>query len=199
MNNNIPEDKIYRILDLIAGTPGLSQREVAANTGLSLGLVNITLKRLAQTGSIKVSELNKRKMEYMLTPKGLFEKTQRAYSYISNTVRTFQEYQHRLERLLHELLTDRHTPVVILGYNELGMLVEMVIRTQFPDVQFRVLLSENTIHPEELVFDCRFGKQIRPVGISILEKLLKAPAGKKSSDEGLPQQGNIAQVVGVHP
>lgn len=172
MNDNIPQDKIHHILDLISDTPGLSQRDVASSTGLSLGLVNITLKRLIQTGYIKVSGLNKRKMEYMLTPKGFVEKAKRTYTYISRTVRTFKEYEHRLDRLLNELLKDRHPPVAVLGDGELGLLVEMALRTRHPNVKFRAVMTEGEVKPEELVLDCRFQGSDKPLGVSVLTRLL---------------------------
>ena len=68
-----------KILDLITEAPRLSQRDIASQSGLSLGLVNLTLKRLLQTGHIKVSNLNKKKVEYIVTPKGFFEKANHSY------------------------------------------------------------------------------------------------------------------------
>jgi DNA-binding MarR family transcriptional regulator len=172
LNDNGSHDRTHHILDLIADTPGLSQRQVASHTGLSLGLVNITLKRLVQTGYIKVSGLNKRKVEYMLTPKGFLEKAERTYSYISRTVRTFKDYQQRLNPLLHELVGDGRRPVVLLGEGELSLLVETALRTQYPTVQFRTAVSQENIKPEELVLDCRFDGNAQPVGVSILSRLL---------------------------
>jgi DNA-binding MarR family transcriptional regulator len=100
MNKLKEEEKVHRVLEIIASYPGLSQRDVASHSGLSLGLVNLIVKRLIRTGHIKMSGLNSRKVQYILTPKGLVAKAKRTYLYMMSTVRTFFEYQRRMEQLI---------------------------------------------------------------------------------------------------
>lgn len=181
MNETVPQDRVHHILDLIAERPGLSQREVASSTGLSLGLVNITLKRLVQTGYIKVSNLNKRKVEYILTSEGFVEKAKRTYNYISQTMRTFRDYEDRLDQILNELLSNNTQPVALLGDGELTRLAEMALRTKYPHIRHRLLLSETDIQPNELVLDCRFHGSTQPVGVSVLARLLKQARRKQNA------------------
>jgi EPS-associated MarR family transcriptional regulator len=69
----------YKILKLIEANPEISQRELAEQLHVSLGKANFCIKALVQIGLIKVNNFrnNKNKMAYMylLTPKGIEEKT----------------------------------------------------------------------------------------------------------------------------
>ena len=76
-SQNITEDHID-LLHTIEKDGNASQREIATNTGLSIGKVNYIIKALIDIGFIKINNFNKsnRKLEYayILTPKGIKEK-----------------------------------------------------------------------------------------------------------------------------
>jgi len=60
----------------------ITQRELAKRTGLSLGSVNVILKRLIHKGFVKIEHINAKTLRYVLTPKGLMEKARLTYKYI---------------------------------------------------------------------------------------------------------------------
>lgn len=68
----------YHLLKLLQDNPELTQRELAAATGVSLGKVNYCLKALIAKGLIKAANFrnnpNKKAYAYLLTPKGIEEK-----------------------------------------------------------------------------------------------------------------------------
>ena len=68
----------YRLLKLIEERPEISQRELAAKLGLSLGKVNYCLKAFVSRGLVKVDNFrrsdNKHTYAYLLTPKGIEER-----------------------------------------------------------------------------------------------------------------------------
>ena len=77
--------KEYEILEHLNTDQDLSQRRLAEKTGLSLGMVNILLQRMVKKGLVKVERLNARSLRYMLTPKGLAEKSKLTYRYIKSS------------------------------------------------------------------------------------------------------------------
>ena len=80
-------EKELRIIDRIGDNGGkITQRQIASHTGFSLGLTNLILKKLAKTGYVKVKQLNSKKIHYILTSKGMIEKTQKSYRYIFKTI-----------------------------------------------------------------------------------------------------------------
>lgn len=76
--NNITEDQLD-LLHLIENDGEITQRLIAKNTGFSIGKVNYCLKALIDVGFIKIINFNNSKQKlnyaYILTPKGLREKT----------------------------------------------------------------------------------------------------------------------------
>ena len=70
----------YQILKAIEENPSMSQRELAAHLGVSLGKANYCLKELVKKGLIKAGNFkanpNKRVYAYLLTPSGVKEKAQ---------------------------------------------------------------------------------------------------------------------------
>ena len=69
-------EKEYRVIDEVSKNNRLTQREVSRRVGISLGMAKLILKRLARRGYIKVKGLNRRGLEYVLTPKGFSQKNQ---------------------------------------------------------------------------------------------------------------------------
>lgn len=90
----------YRILKAIEDNPSLSQRELAAHLGVSLGKANYCLKELVKTGWIKVGKFkanpDKRVYAYLLTPKGVNEKA-------LVTMRFLQRKMDEYERIKEEI------------------------------------------------------------------------------------------------
>ena len=77
INQNISEDQLD-VMHIIQGDSNASQRQIAKQTGLSIGKVNYCLKALINIGFVKADNFNKstKKLNYayILTPKGIKEK-----------------------------------------------------------------------------------------------------------------------------
>ncbi|MBI4365223.1 MAG: winged helix-turn-helix transcriptional regulator [Deltaproteobacteria bacterium] len=121
-------EKEEAVLTYIANHSRGSQREIAKVTAISLGLINVILKRFVKTGYLKISRLNKKQLEYIITPYGILESIKRSCRYATNTIRNYQLLQHRLEDLLAELEQQGIRYVSIHGNGELRQLLESLIR-----------------------------------------------------------------------
>ena len=170
-------DREHRLLDALARDSGLSQRQVAKETGLSLGMVNLILQRLARTGAIKVVSLNGRTARYVLTPKGAAEKTRRAYDYVHRTMATFREVRERIDALLAELHTQGAREFVIRGAGEVADIAEFCLsRSGLSGVTHcrengRQDLEER---PGRVVLECSLDPTGHGyVGVSVLERLVQ--------------------------
>ena len=80
-------------MHIIQGDTNASQRQLAQETGLSIGKVNYCLKALIDIGFIKVDSFNKSTQKinyaYILTPKGIKEKAAITKQFI---IKKKQEY-----------------------------------------------------------------------------------------------------------
>ena len=69
----LSDENRYQLLKLLEENPELSQRQIAAALGVSLGKVNFCLRALIEIGSVKVANFsrspNKKAYDYLLTPK----------------------------------------------------------------------------------------------------------------------------------
>ncbi|MCL0068044.1 winged helix-turn-helix domain-containing protein, partial [Peptococcaceae bacterium] len=72
----------YAVLKYIKDNHQTSQRKIAENTGLSVGTVNLLIKKMVREGLIKLERINGRTLHYILTPKGIAEKTKLTYAYL---------------------------------------------------------------------------------------------------------------------
>lgn len=68
-----------------------SQRRIAEELGIALGLVNAYLKRCVKKGLVKVSQAPARRYAYYLTPQGFAEKSRLTVEYLSSSFSFFRQ------------------------------------------------------------------------------------------------------------
>lgn len=104
-------EKDYKILRFIEKNNSSTQREIAKGVGLSLGMVNYVLKELAKKGIIKMENFRKSKnrwsYKYILTPKGIEEKTKITYGFLKQKVIEYDRIRKQIEELKKELTLKR--------------------------------------------------------------------------------------------
>ena len=93
----------FNILRKIQKKPELSQREAAEELDLSLGKLNYCLKELKKKGFIKINNFrnskNKLKYAYILTPRGLSEKTKVTINFMKLKMKEYDELAKELESI----------------------------------------------------------------------------------------------------
>ena len=76
----------YKILRLLEADPQMSQRDISRALGISLGKVNYCLQALIDRGLVKANNFrnsqNKKAYMYLLTRRGLTEKTRVAVRFL---------------------------------------------------------------------------------------------------------------------
>jgi EPS-associated MarR family transcriptional regulator len=96
----------YRILKLLESNPAASQRDIARELGVSLGRVNYCLQALVEKGLIKANNFrqneNKRAYLYLLTPKGLQEKTKVTVRFLKIKLGEYESLKHEVAELQRE-------------------------------------------------------------------------------------------------
>jgi DNA-binding MarR family transcriptional regulator len=76
-----------------------SQRRIAAELGVALGLVNAYLKRCVRKGLVKVHDAPTRRYAYYLTPQGFAEKSRLTVEYLSSSFSFFRQAKADCSRL----------------------------------------------------------------------------------------------------
>ncbi|MCD6130171.1 MAG: MarR family EPS-associated transcriptional regulator [Deltaproteobacteria bacterium] len=101
-------EKNYKILSFIEKNNSSTQREIAKGVGLSLGMVNYVLKELAKKGIIKMENFRKSKnrwsYKYILTPKGIEEKTKITYGFLKQKMTEYNRIKKQIKELKKEVV-----------------------------------------------------------------------------------------------
>ncbi|NOX72620.1 MAG: MarR family EPS-associated transcriptional regulator [Alphaproteobacteria bacterium] len=101
------EDARFRVLRLLQENPAISQRDIAKSLGLSLGGVNFCLNALVEKGHIKMQNFreaeDKRKYVYLLTPKGIAEKTALTGRFLARKMREYEALKAEIEAVREEM------------------------------------------------------------------------------------------------
>jgi DNA-binding MarR family transcriptional regulator len=87
-------DNTRVMLSLLASVErdgGQSQRRLASDLGIALGLVNAYLKRCVKKGLVKVRQAPARRYAYYLTPQGFAEKSRLTVEYLSDSFSFFRQ------------------------------------------------------------------------------------------------------------
>ena len=96
----------YKLLKIIEEDPHLSQREIAARMGVSLGKANYCLKSLIKKGFIKARNFynnnNKVGYVYMLTPSGVEEKISVTYRFLKRKMEEYEDIKAEIDSLKAE-------------------------------------------------------------------------------------------------
>jgi DNA-binding MarR family transcriptional regulator len=104
----------------------LTQRDIARSSGLSLGMTNALLKRLAERGWIKLTRISTRTIRYALSPEGVAEIARRSAAYFKRSARNAEAYRERLEAFVISQLRGGVGTVVLVGASELDFLLEYI-------------------------------------------------------------------------
>ena len=101
--------KVLRQLD---ENPDITQRQLAQQLGVSLGKANYCLKALIDRGFIKARNFknsdNKRAYLYVLTPRGIEEKSRISVSFLRRKMEEFEALRSEIEELQAEVHNNDH-------------------------------------------------------------------------------------------
>ena len=96
-----------RVLRAIEVNPELSQRQLAAELGVSLGGVNYALKALIERGFVKADNFrksgNKVGYLYVLTPRGVAEKASLATAFLGRKLEEYEMLKQEIQALKGEV------------------------------------------------------------------------------------------------
>tara|TARA_B110000196_G_C20823849_1_gene510467 strand:- start:241 stop:540 length:300 start_codon:yes stop_codon:yes gene_type:complete len=91
----------FNVLRKIKNQPDSTQRELAKVLGFSLGKLNYCLKALKDKGLIKMQNFeknpNKINYIYVLTPKGLAEKTKLTLNFMKRKMKEYDELKREIK------------------------------------------------------------------------------------------------------
>jgi EPS-associated MarR family transcriptional regulator len=99
----IQEDTHFRVLRLLQENPEMSQRDLAAAVGVSVGGMHYVLNALIDKGLVKLGNFtaaeDKRRYAYILTPKGVAEKAVITRRFLARKMEEYEALRAEIKNL----------------------------------------------------------------------------------------------------
>jgi len=140
------EDYEFKIIDEIGKDLNTTQRKISHQIGLSLGMTNLIIKKLIAKGYVKVKGLNRRNVQYILTPRGFAEKVRKTHRYLLRSIDTLKAIKDKIQDTVLEYYKKGEKNFIILGKGELADIVEISLR----DMGKKDLQYSKARTPEEI-------------------------------------------------
>jgi EPS-associated MarR family transcriptional regulator len=107
MVKSLSEDVHFRVLRALNESPEMSQRQIAKDLGVSLGVVNFCVQALVEKGQIKIknfrSSSNKLRYAYVLTPSGVAQRVQLTASFLKRKIAEYEALKAEIAAVESEL------------------------------------------------------------------------------------------------
>jgi hypothetical protein len=125
---------VLGVLDAVERNPSVTQRSVARELGIALGLVNAYLHRCLSKGLIKIGQVPPRRYAYYLTPRGMSEKSRLTATYLMDSFAFFRQARTQCNELFQELAARGQRRLALVGGGDLAEVARLVARDHLVEI-----------------------------------------------------------------
>jgi DNA-binding MarR family transcriptional regulator len=111
---------VLGLLESVERDGAQSQRKLASDLGIALGLVNAYLKRCVKKGLLKIGEVPPRRYAYYLTPHGFAEKSRLTLEYLSSSFSFFRRAREDCSSVLKAAHARGWNRIALIGVSDLA-------------------------------------------------------------------------------
>ena len=111
---------VLGLLTSIERNSAITQRKLAGDLGIALGLANSYLRRCVRKGLIKIGQVPLNRYAYYLTPQGFAEKSRLTAEYLTVSFNFFRRARSDCAELLQECAARGWTRVALCGAGDLA-------------------------------------------------------------------------------
>ncbi len=108
------------ILNAVQDNSELTQRSVASDLGIALGLANSYLKRCVRKGLVKIKQAPANRYSYYLTPKGFAEKSRLTADYLTHSFTFYRRARIQCSELLETAKSDGAKKIALYRVSDLA-------------------------------------------------------------------------------
>ena len=131
------------LLNAVEDNSSVTQRSVASELGIALGLANAYLKRCINKGFIKVTQAPANRYAYYLTPQGFAEKSRLTARYLSISFNFFREARRECSDMIETCHSNGWRNIAFCGNSDL-VEIAMLCANDFPITLVGVIGSHHT-------------------------------------------------------
>ena len=166
-------EREFNILNSLKNEKNLTQRDIARTTGMSLGNVNMLLRRLIKKGLLKMERVNPKTISYILTPKGLREKANATYNYITLSYQYIKKVNMDIENFIKLNLMGITCRIIIVGKHDE---IYDILETKLKQHNLMFIKSENI---EDLEVPIRDQENVNWIVIAWQQDAIESLEAKK--------------------
>ncbi|NQV57968.1 MAG: winged helix-turn-helix transcriptional regulator [Rhodospirillales bacterium] len=120
-------ETLLGVLNAIENNSRVTQRAVASNLGIAVGLANAYLKRCIKKGLIKVFQAPANRYAYYLTPSGFSEKSRLTAQYLSISFNFYREARTQCLELIRIIDENNWNRVALYGASDLVEIMTLCV------------------------------------------------------------------------
>lgn len=121
------EQKVMvQLLSEIERNPSFTQRGLAQELGIALGLMNQYLKSCVTKGWVRATQISPKRIAYFLTPEGFKEKSQMVTSYLARSLTFFRDARAQCEAMLELCQRKGWQKIALVGEGDLADIAQLV-------------------------------------------------------------------------
>ena len=121
------EQKVMvHLLTEIERNPSFTQRGLAGELNIALGLMNQYLKRCITKGWIRASQVSPRRITYFLTTEGFKEKSHMVKDYLERSMTFFRDARAQCEEVFEHCAAQGWSRIALVGEGDLADIAKLV-------------------------------------------------------------------------
>jgi len=124
---DLEQHRDLKLLEAVQQDSHVTQRSLASQLGIALGLANIYLRRLVRKGYIKATNIQPNRLSYLITPSGIAEKARLTYEFMDYSLHLYKEVRQHLRGVLQECAAAGRA-VAIYGRGEAAELAYLSLK-----------------------------------------------------------------------
>ena len=138
-------DITLRMLNAVHNDATLTQRRIAKDMGIALGLANAYVKRCIKKGFIKINQAPANRYAYYLTPKGFSEKGRLTAEFFAQGFSFFRQTKDQCNELFKACEQEGWSRLVFYGVSDISEIA--LLCSQDFNIEVSGLVDEGMIDP----------------------------------------------------
>lgn len=159
------KDVMVRLLSSIDEKSEFTQRGLAKELGIALGLMNQYLKRCVVKGWVRGTQISPKRILYFITPEGIAEKGNMMKDYLSRSLSFFKEAKTQCQEAFDLCQEAGHTNIALFGSGDLADIAKLVGSSQKMSItiindlkmakNFDTVIITDVHNPQRAFYDLR--------------------------------------------
>lgn len=117
-----------KVLEELTNGSSPTQRHLSKKLGVALGLTNLMIRRCVNKGYLKIVNAKKNRIHYLLTPKGVSEKTRLTHEYLEYSLHLYRSVRQILKETLGKVAENGGKNILFFGRGELAEITYLSVK-----------------------------------------------------------------------